>query len=75
MLVEAATALIILHAPGSGKEIEINPFMITSMRRGDKDGSQHFTEDAHCHISLADGKFVTVRETCNEVRDMVEKAK
>jgi hypothetical protein len=74
MLIDIATALIILHAPG-GKEIEINPQMVTSMRRGEKDGSQHFTEDAHCLVSLADGKYVAVRETCNEVRSLVEQAK
>ena len=72
--IEIATALVILHAPG-GKEVQINPDMVTSLRRGEKDGSQHMTEEAHCFVNLADGKFVAVVEDCNEVRSRMEEVK
>jgi hypothetical protein len=75
MIVEITTALIVLHAPGTNKEIEVNPQMVTSMRRGEKDGSSHFTEEAHCLVSLADGKYVAVKETCSEVRNLMEEVK
>ena len=74
MLIEITTAFIILHAPG-GKEVQVNPDMVTSLRRGEKDGSQHLTAEARCFVNLADGKFVAVAEDCGEVRNLMEEVK
>jgi hypothetical protein len=74
MIIEITTAFIILHAPG-GKEVQVNPDMVTSLRRGEKDGNQHVTSEAHCFVNLADGKFVAVTEDCSEVRSIMEEVK
>ena len=74
MIIEVTTALIILHAPG-GKEVLINPDTVTSLRRGEQDGSKQMTSEAHCFINLTDGKFVAVMEDCSEVRHILEEVK
>jgi len=61
-MIEALLELLILHAPG-GAQVAINPLMITSLRPA---GSL-LTDAGECVISLADGKFITVRETCDQV--------
>jgi uncharacterized protein YlzI (FlbEa/FlbD family) len=71
----AALYLIRLHDP-NGNEVDINPREITVMR--EKQQGQHLTAEAECAISLSDGKFVSVRETCDQVRqkiDALEKAR
>jgi hypothetical protein len=73
MIIEITTALIILHAPG-GKEVQINPDMVTSLR-GRQDGNKNLTDEANCYINLTDGKFVAVVEHCTEVRSRMEEVK
>jgi uncharacterized protein YlzI (FlbEa/FlbD family) len=66
--------LIVLHGL-DGHEIDINPNEITVMR--EKDQGKHLAPGAECAISMSDGKFVAVIESCNEVRqkiDALEKA-
>jgi hypothetical protein len=65
-----ATTLIVLHG-GSGVAIEVNPNQVTHLRRSD--GGKNFSGSVTCMINLADGKFVTVRESCEEVRALIEK--
>lgn len=65
-----AVILIELHAPG-GMLIEINPDQVTALRFT---GSQQLlTDEAHCHVSMADGKFIAVVEDCATVRKLMEK--
>jgi hypothetical protein len=60
--------LILLHGP-QGADILINPAAITSLRAGvPGKPSEYVTENARCIVSLSDGKFVSVLETCEEVR-------
>lgn len=66
-MIEALVELIILHGP-SGVEVAINPAMITSLRASGPEREGFFTEGVECMINLADGKFVTVRESCNDIR-------
>jgi hypothetical protein len=63
--------LIILHLVDGG-QVVVNVEEITSLRQSKEEGSKHFTEKAKCLINLADGKFVTVIETCEEVRKQIE---
>jgi uncharacterized protein YlzI (FlbEa/FlbD family) len=75
MVVLLAT-LIVLHTL-DGREIDINPKQITSMREAkedDEDGKA-FTSGVRCMVNLTDGKFVTVVETCAEVRRKLEAAR
>jgi uncharacterized protein YlzI (FlbEa/FlbD family) len=64
--------LIILHSI-EGHEVTIAPDQITNLRaaRPNKPNTL-FIEQASCVISLTDGKFVTVKETCAEVRLLIE---
>jgi len=63
-------ALIVLHS-ATGVQIDINPNEITNLRRPEP-GNPSFTPDVKCMINLTDGKFVTVRETCEEVRRAID---
>jgi len=66
-----ALALIVLHTV-DGRDIVVNPRQITSMREAKPEGASDkaFTDNVHCMISLTDGKFVTVVESCEHVRDL-----
>jgi uncharacterized protein YlzI (FlbEa/FlbD family) len=75
VVILATLYLILLHGL-DGHEIDINPREITVMQ--EKKQGQHLAAGAECAISLSDGKFVAVRETCDEVRgkiDALEKSK
>ena len=61
--------MIILHS-GAGVEMAVNPALITNMRNPEP-GNPSFTPTVRCLINMADGKFVTVKETCEEVRRMM----
>lgn len=65
-MIVAAAVMIALHL-GSGIDVDINVSEITSMR-GPEPDNPLFTKNVQCLINLTDGKFVTVRETCDEVR-------
>ena len=64
-----ALVLIVLHTV-SGRPIEINPRLITHMR-GPEPAHSSFTEGARCMINFSDGKYITVRETCEEVKKLI----
>lgn len=64
--------LIVLHSL-SGHAITVNPQLITSMREGE--GKGNYSDKANCLINLSDGKFVTVTESCEQVRAMVQQTK
>jgi hypothetical protein len=65
--------LIILHS-GSGTPLELNPSMVTHLRNPEP-GNGAFSPGVKCQINMADGKFVTVKETCAEVRKLMEATK
>lgn len=73
-MIYAVTVLLILHGP-AGNQILVNPQLVTSLTAApNKDKSDKlFHEDVRCMLSLVDGKFVTVTETCDEVRELMEK--
>ena len=61
--------MIILHS-GAGVEMAVNPALITNMRNPEPNNPS-FTPNVKCLINMSDGKFVTVKETCEEVRRMM----
>ena len=65
--------LIILHS-ATGVEIDLNEKLITNMR-GPEVGNRLFTDNVKCLINMSDGKFITVRETCEEVRRLIGRDK
>lgn len=73
VVIAAAVHLITLHNP-DGHEIDINPPQVTSLRAAPEgQAREHFTGRVRCMINLTDGKFVTVVESCNEVRLLLGK--
>jgi hypothetical protein len=71
-IIAVAVRLIVLHS-GSGAEVDINPDGITSLRAESRKGEdRYFAEGTACMINTSDGKFVTVVETCEQVRKMIE---
>ena len=65
-----AAHFIMVHAPG-GAAIEINPREMSSLRnRAEAEG--HFHKDVECVITMSNGKFIAVTETCDQVVRMVE---
>ena len=71
MTTTLALALIVLHAL-DGQEITIASYQVTSLRahRPDKP-NKLLAEEANCLVGLTDGKFVTVKESCAEVRKLI----
>jgi hypothetical protein len=62
-----AILLVSLTAP-DGARIDINATQVTSVRepRGVKEG--HFAPETRCLVVMSNGKFIAVRETCEDVR-------
>jgi len=65
--------LIVLHS-GSGTPLELNPAMVTNLRNPEA-GIGAFSPNVKCQINMVDGKYVTVKETCAEVRKLMEATK
>jgi hypothetical protein len=62
--------MIILHS-ATGTEIDLNSHAITNLRNPEP-GNGNFTAGVRCMINMVDGKFVTVIETCEQVRRIME---
>jgi uncharacterized protein YlzI (FlbEa/FlbD family) len=66
-------AMIVLHS-ATGVEIDLNEKLITNMRNPEP-GNKLFSENVKCLVNMSDGKFVTVRETCEEVKAKIGRDK
>ena len=71
-----AGVLLVLHAP-DGEEVQVASEHVTTltMRREVIKEKKLFPESAQCLVSLDDSKFVAVRETCREIKTMMEQAR
>jgi len=70
---EIGFVLIMLHAP-DGREIGVSVDEITSFHCKMPDTENKlFVDGVNTVISMTDGKNVSVRETCTEVRDLIKK--
>jgi hypothetical protein len=62
--------MVILHS-GAGVEIDLQTDAITNLRNPEPSISA-FSDNVKCQINMSDGRFVTVRETCAEVRRLMQ---
>jgi hypothetical protein len=71
-MLEVVAALVLLHGPG-GREITLNPAAVTTMQAS-RDGVANtaLAPDVKCLINTTDGKFVSVIETCEQVRELIK---
>jgi hypothetical protein len=61
--------LVLLHSP-TGGAIYVNPDTVTTMRSPPAEKNKHFTDEAKCLLNTSDGKFISVVETCDQVRTL-----
>jgi len=75
-LIDVALALVILHRADGG-EVAVSPSHITSMHSKAPDRGQNklVAPEAHCIVWLADGKQVSVLETCDVVQKLMNETK
>jgi len=69
----AMVVMVILHS-STGVEIDVNTELITNMRSAEP-GHKNLAAGVNCMINMSDGKFVSVKETCEEVRRVMEARK
>ena len=68
----AALYFIVVHGP-KGEEIDINAAEIASIHVSRED-SDLLHEHVRCVIFMSDRRFISVRETCMEVIEMIAAA-
>jgi len=66
-------ALVVLHLV-DGRTVQINPAQVTQLQqpRADADPKKQMAKNIDCIIHLTDGRYVSVDETCDEVRALLE---
>jgi hypothetical protein len=73
----AIPVMIVLHS-AAGVAIDVNTELITHLRGPEPASSGVggvFTPNVKCQINMSDGKFVTVVESCKEVRSIMDNRK
>jgi hypothetical protein len=72
MLVLAVIYLVVLHSV-DGHEVTVNRDLVTSLTAAKDDTpNKLFVDSVRCVIGLNDGKIVTVAESCDAVRKLLE---
>lgn len=68
----AIIVLITVHMI-DGRKVEINPKQIVSLSevRDKGDPKKQYADDVRCVLSLTDGKYLSVAETCSQVRALI----
>jgi len=71
MIAELLALHLIKVTGANGEAIELNPAEIVSVRQP---GAirEHLHASVHCLIFTGDGKFITTRETCQTIHDLLE---
>jgi hypothetical protein len=69
-----AIDLVTVHGP-NGQIVYVNPNLISNVRQPAGLDSGHWTRGTRCLILMADGRIITVSETCAEVLSRVEAAR
>lgn len=67
MLAILAIALVQLTGPTGGR-IDINPAEVTSLRDPAAMTGGHWSQNVHCIAVMSNGRFIALREGCDEVR-------
>ena len=70
--VVAAISLVVLHR-ADGYEVSINPHQVTSLRAPIGVTSKLVSGQTQCIVGLTDGKFVSVVEPCDLVKQLLER--
>lgn len=70
MIEYVVAVYVLLHHVG-GEVVLVNPKQIVSMHGGKADKGL-YTDEVRCFIGTVDGKLVNVRETCDEVRELIK---
>lgn len=71
MTLLATIELVALHG-ADGQSVWVNVAEITSIRSPlSSDLDQHFARGVHCVVVTSNGKFVATRESCDEVRGLI----
>ena len=71
---EIVLHLVLLHTV-DGRETLVNPEQVTSVTHKDADEpNKVLVETVQCVIGFSNGKFVSVLEHCDEVRQKLEEA-
>lgn len=67
--------LVLLHTV-DGRDVLVNPEQVTSLTHS-KDGEQNkvLVESVECVIGFTNGKFISVAEKCDKVKQLLEDAK
>lgn len=72
-MLELAFLLIALHSP-DGREIDVSLDEITSLQcKIPNVENRLFAEGVNSVVNLTDGKYVSVKETCAQIRDQIER--
>jgi hypothetical protein len=71
MEIFAATALIMLTGP-EHQPISVNPAQIVTTRSVRPSAKEDFARGIRCLVHTTDGKFISVVETCDDVRKKME---
>ena len=74
LILAAALRLIILHRIDGGT-VTVNPAQVTALYPSPPSGNKLVTNQGRCAVWLTDGKFLTVTETCDQVKTMLESAR
>ena len=69
-----AAALVLLHRLDGG-EVLVSPDQITALHARGRGHNRLITEDARCAVWLSDGRLISVFESCNRVRQLLEEAR
>ena len=70
ILIAAVLQLIIVHMI-DGRAVDVNPRHIVSLAHPKTGANKQFPDAVRCVISLTDGKFLSVAETCDEIRQLI----
>jgi hypothetical protein len=66
-------ALSLIELTGPDKQhIEVNPSEVVALRAPRPAEATHFAPGVKCLVYTTDTHFIGVRETCAEVRDLIE---
>jgi hypothetical protein len=63
-------SILLLHGP-TGREIRLNTSMVTSLH-APQGPNKSLSEEVRCLINTADGKFISVVESCADIARLIE---
>lgn len=72
MILEAVLALrlIELMAP-DGQIVHINPEHVLTVHKPREDSKRLFSPNVHCVVTMNNGRFISVKNNCSEVRKLL----